>query len=1030
MLLESRQCGLQVEVKWSEEEESEYGNWRRRGRLGEAGSSKEGVMEVGHAKPADIVPPSPTASGELSSEPSPSVKGMGEASPDSAVTELKSRMKRQERKHLEALKKLDEQWRAQAERRAQEQSAAFEQVVKRAEEVVSQAQARARAKEASMAAEIKSLQEMLAGGPETPRNSDPHARGNPLFRRTSESPPEGGAVDASEGGGAKKEDEGGVKLEAQVPEHVPFSDVRERLNSAESRTLELAAKLADAESLAGVLRGKADEGERKAKVAEERVEGLHKELHLAGEKLQASEEKAKTLEKEATAAKGAQSKLVEVDKKLGVSEGKVKDLEAKLKKAEGDAKRAEAAEKKAKTADEKVGSLEKEKKSQEESLKAKDQKVAALEKDLAAVKAKLKDAEGKGKQLEGLKALEGKALALEKELAGAKEKAKVAEEKEKKLEGRVKALEGELASGKGKITAAEEKEKKLEGRVKSLEGEAREAKEVVKKAESEAAQTKTELKEAHQTLQSKNGTDAESLKSELKAAVEKVRVLEGKLSAAEKESAELRTQLAASEKGTANGSAPSELETVQQQVDAAKERNTALQKSLDDAHGSVEALKKELGAERERVKVMETRVKDGEGAGLRLKEAERQLAESKERAVKTTEEVTKLRQWSENIEASLEALQREKMEQETQLSEALRDSERLRVALTGERSALAAQRSQRESDVAILVRQVAGLQQQLQHAEDVRNQALRSAEEHEQREEHARREVDDLKQQVASLMSAKKSFREVTLEGEIAQLKGRAEDAAVWRSRLAEAERRLQDAEYREQKHLSALAAEEEKVARAQATIQALEQQREASEKGEGELEATIIDVTERVQAAEEQAAEAAKRAEELQDALQALDAQLAAKETQLTTKEASHKEASRALKKAIDEHARVASQLEEVTEKLRAATEAASGDHSEKPGNMSETSSASTVQSLKSANPSKGSPKLRKRSQQGKDKKTRAGAEIDDWELLALAQKENRKGEAHALQRVVLCGALSCASFAVGVAATCQLGMCSWMPL
>lgn len=34
---------------------------------------------------------------------------------------------------------------------------------------------------------------------------------------------------------------------------------------------------------------------------------------------------------------------------------------------------------------------------------------------------------------------------------------------------------------------------------------------------------------------------------------------------------------------------------------------------------------------------------------------------------------------------------------------------------------------------------------------------------------------------------------------------------------------------------------------------------------GEGELEATIIDVTERVQAAEEQAAEASKRAEEFQ---------------------------------------------------------------------------------------------------------------------------------------------------------------------
>jgi hypothetical protein len=51
-------------------------------------------------------------------------------------------------------------------------------------------------------------------------------------------------------------------------------------------------------------------------------------------------------------------------------------------------------------------------------------------------------------------------------------------------------------------------------------------------------------------------------------------------------------------------------------------------------------------------------------------------------------------------------------------------------------------------------------------------------------------------------MSAKKSFREVTLEGEIAQLKGRAEDAAIWRVRLGEVERWLQDAEYQEQKHV------------------------------------------------------------------------------------------------------------------------------------------------------------------------------------------------------------------------------------
>jgi hypothetical protein len=99
------------------------------------------------------------------------------------------------------------------------------------------------------------------------------------------------------------------------------------------------------------------------------------------------------------------------------------------------------------------------------------------------------------------------------------------------------------------------------------------------------------------------------------------------------------------------------------------------------------------------------------------------------------------RQWSDKIEASPEALQQEKAEKEKQLAESQRDCEHLRNALAAERSALASQRSQRESDVAMLVRQVAGLQQQLQRAEDMKNQALRSADEHSQREDHLLREV-------------------------------------------------------------------------------------------------------------------------------------------------------------------------------------------------------------------------------------------------------------------------------------------------
>jgi hypothetical protein len=50
-----------------------------------------------------------------------------------------------------------------------------------------------------------------------------------------------------------------------------------------------------------------------------------------------------------------------------------------------------------------------------------------------------------------------------------------------------------------------------------------------------------------------------------------------------------------------------------------------------------------IASERKRIKVLETKVKERDAATLRLKEAERQLAKSKERAAKTTEEVIKLR---------------------------------------------------------------------------------------------------------------------------------------------------------------------------------------------------------------------------------------------------------------------------------------------------------------------------------------------------------------------------------------------------
>lgn len=99
-----------------------------------------------------------------------------------------------------------------------------------------------------------------------------------------------------------------------------------------------------------------------------------------------------------------------------------------------------------------------------------------------------------------------------------------------------------------------------------------------------------------------------------------------------KESDKLWAQLAASEKSGSNSEWKQRLET-------ANERNEGLEKRLSEVRGCLGSVQEHLTSDQERDKVLETKVKEGDAAESRLKEAERQLAESKERA----EEVTNLK---------------------------------------------------------------------------------------------------------------------------------------------------------------------------------------------------------------------------------------------------------------------------------------------------------------------------------------------------------------------------------------------------
>jgi hypothetical protein len=87
---------------------------------------------------------------------------------------------------------------------------------------------------------------------------------------------------------------------------------------------------------------------------------------------------------------------------------------------------------------------------------------------------------------------------------------------------------------------------------------------------------------------------------------------------------------------------------------------------------------------------------------------------------------------------------------------------------------------------------------------------------------------------------------------------------------------------------------------------------------------------------------------------------------------------------------------LEEATRKLRAATEAASREHYEKVVTTTATSLKTTeapatppTQVLGTPSPAKGVPKLKKRHQNGREKKLGGFLEVDDWELLAIARSK-----------------------------------------
>eukprot|EP00850_Spirogloea_muscicola_P018676 SM000174S03331 [mRNA] locus=s174:73339:79015:+ [translate_table: standard] len=691
------------------------------------------------------------------------------------------------------------------------------------------------------------------------------------------------------------------------------SDFTEQTEQQVQATVDLQAKVEELQSFQAAAKEKLLEMEGQVARSAAQVASLTSEVSSSARiivKLARSKEQAEL------AAKAAQEQLATANSDLSTSAGLIKELERKLAErqredVQGSADELQSVQMAAREkllemegqvtrSAEEVARLTSEvSKSAEVNAnlaKLKEQAEVAAEtaqSRLAEVNSEVRDSANLAKELET------------KLAEGQREAAAVAEETKAKLADLVQRAE-----------RAEERAASLAGGVNST----------IRSLEDRVSAANTENRDLRELLATSEAAQRD--------AAQRLRQLEGELAAMEQAKAEIEQQKreiqsSGKEADAKVAAAKMRVFELEHQLAAAGEETTSLAASRDSVLAQASALKEELADARSQAKDAASGSKEtvarlaaaeaaltGLHAELALaKEREshavspRALEEAEARAQKLLEQVAALDHLLRAAENRLEAEKAAAADKVLKLTASEMMCAELEKKMTSAERRREEEGSKAREEIGNMQSWVGELQAMLQRAESENITTGRRAADIETHAQQLQTQLAALVQENASLINqasalqgrlqeimterekeaneAKpKSFREVSLEGEIAQLKSRIGDNLVWRQRVSDMESRLRDAEAREQHKADLLAAEEEKMRAAQEEMGNIRNQLIHASHGEGELEAAILDVTQRVQVAEAEAAASEQNASALQSEVDQLHVQVSTLRDKLSSME------------------------------------------------------------------------------------------------------------------------------------------------
>ncbi|GBG61998.1 hypothetical protein CBR_g28475 [Chara braunii] len=179
-------------------------------------------------------------------------------------------------------------------------------------------------------------------------------------------------------------------------------------------------------------------------------------------------------------------------------------------------------------------------------------------------------------------------------------------------------------------------------------------------------------------------------------------------------------------------------------------------------------------------------------------------------------------------------------------------------------------------------KQIEVLEEQVRSLLEANKQAEFEALQREESEASLRAQVTELQERLENSRVAeksdvpvepeKKTFRDVTIEGEITSLKAKVAESDLIRARATELEQKLKDAEIREHRQQMAIMMWEGRVSAAEQKLREYKQQVARNSKSEGDLAEALLQAAEKVQKAEAEAVaarEAEKQAKGVAAALQ-----------------------------------------------------------------------------------------------------------------------------------------------------------------